>query len=169
MRGEEVSDSDEERRKKRDKRKKKGPDSATGSGASTPRKPKTKYLTVTDIQKAAPGLQIPDAFAPILDLTGRDQKLLTSSSGLLTPKAGTDVVAQTEAHKLARRAQGDLAAFVEEWKSLEERKAWLTMEEAQRQQELSELESSFAGLDVFSTVLDGVSQAAQDRDWDSVI
>ncbi|KAI1476532.1 TFP11-domain-containing protein [Daldinia eschscholtzii] len=169
MRGEEVSDSDEERRKKRDKRKKKGPDSATGSGASTPRKPKTKYLTVTDIQKAAPGLQIPDAFAPILDLTGRGQKLLTSSSGLLTPKAGTDVVAQTEAHKLARRAQGDLAAFVEEWKSLEERKAWLTMEEAQRQQELSELESSFAGLDVFSTVLDGVSQAAQDRDWDSVI
>ncbi|KAI1799251.1 TFP11-domain-containing protein [Daldinia bambusicola] len=169
MRGEEVSDSDEERRAKRDRKKKKGPDSAVGSGASTPRKPKTKYLTVTDIQKAAPGLQIPDAFTPILDLTGRDQKLLTSSSGLLTPKAGVEVVAQTEAQKLARRAQGDLTAFVEEWKSLEERKAWLTMEEVQRQQELNELESSFAGLDVFSTVLDGVSRAAQERDWDLVI
>ncbi|KAI0846534.1 TFP11-domain-containing protein [Daldinia vernicosa] len=170
MRGEDVVDSDEEeRRAKRERKKKKGSDSAVGSGASTPRKPKTKYLTVTDIKKAAPGLQIPDAFTPILDLTGRDQKLLTSSSGLLTPKAGTELATQTEAHKLARRAQGDLAAFVEEWRSLEERKAWLAMEEAQRQQELSELESNFAGLNVFSAVLDGVGQAAHDRDWDMVI
>ncbi|OTA98600.1 hypothetical protein M426DRAFT_325866 [Hypoxylon sp. CI-4A] len=168
MRGEEVIDSDEERKAKRE-RKKKGLSSASGSGASTPKRPKTKYMSVHDIQKAAPGLHIPDAFAPILDLTGRDQKLLTTSSGLLTPTTGTEVAAQTEARKLARRAQGDLAAFVEEWKSLEERKAWLAMEEAQRQQELNELESNFSGLAVFSTVLDGVSQASRDRDWDLVI
>ncbi|KAI0376246.1 TFP11-domain-containing protein [Hypomontagnella monticulosa] len=168
MRGEEVIDSDEERKKKREG-KKKGLDSVAGSGASTPKKPKTKYLTVNDIQKAAPGLHIPDAFAPILDLTGRDQKLLTSGSGLLTPTTGTEAVAQTEARKLARRAQGDLAAFVEEWKSLEERKAWLAMEETQRQQELSELEAVFSRLGVFSSVLDGVSQAFRDREWDLVI
>ncbi|KAI1382866.1 TFP11-domain-containing protein [Hypoxylon trugodes] len=168
MRGEEVIDSDEERKAKREKRKK-GKDSTASSGTSTPRRAKTKYLTLTDIQKAAPGLNIPDAFAPILDLTGRDQKLLTSSSGLLTPTAGTEVAAQTEARKLARRAQGDLTAFVEEWKSLEERKAWLSMEEIQLQHELDELESNFLGLGVFSSVLDGVSQAARDRNWDLVI
>ncbi|KAL7624693.1 hypothetical protein AAE478_006263 [Parahypoxylon ruwenzoriense] len=169
MRGEEVIDSDEERKKAKRERKKKGLDSGSGSGASTPRRPKTKYLTVNEIQKAAPGLHIPDAFAPILDLTGRDQKLLTSNSGLLTPTAGTELAAQTESRKLARRAQGDLAAFVEEWKSLEERKAWLDMETHQRQQELDELESDFSGLNVFSSVLDGVSTAARDREWDLVI
>ncbi|KAI0833997.1 TFP11-domain-containing protein [Hypoxylon sp. FL0890] len=168
MRGEEVVDSDEERKARREIRKK-GVDSSAGSGASTPRKPKTKYLTVSDVQRAAPGLHIPDAFAPILDLTGRDQKLLTTGSGLLTPTAGTEVATQTEARKLARRAQGDLAAFVEEWKSLEGRKAWVAMEETQRQQELSELENNFLGLSVFSSVLDGVSQAARNRDWDLVI
>ncbi|KAI0880194.1 TFP11-domain-containing protein [Annulohypoxylon maeteangense] len=168
MRGEEVIDSDEERKGKRERRKK-GRDSTAGSGASTPRKPKTKYLTVTDIQKAAPGLHIPDTFTPILDLTGRDQKLLTSGSGLLTPTTGTEVAAQTEARKLTRRAQGDLTAFVEEWKSLEERKAWLAMEETQRQQELDELKDRFSVLSMISSVLDGVSQGARDRDWDRVI
>ncbi|KAI2468874.1 TFP11-domain-containing protein [Annulohypoxylon bovei var. microspora] len=168
LRGEDVVDSDEERKEKREKRTK-GRESTAGSGASTPRKPKTKYLTVTDIHKAAPGLHIPDAFTPILDLTGRDQKLLTSSSGLLTPTTSTEVAAQTEARKLARRAQGDLAAFVEEWKSLEERKAWLAMEETERHQELDVLQDNFSALSVISSVLDGVSQAAHDRDWDHVI
>ncbi|KAI0019851.1 GC-rich sequence DNA-binding factor-like protein-domain-containing protein [Xylariomycetidae sp. FL0641] len=169
MRGEEVVDSDEERKKAKRERKKKGVGSLSGSGASTPRRPKKKYMTVGDMQKAAPGLHIPDAFAPILDMTGRDQKLLTSSSGLLTPTAGTEVVEQTEARKLARRAQGDLAAFVEEWKSLGERKAWLDMETHQRQQELEELEAEFSSLAVFSTVLDDISRAARDQQWDPVI
>ncbi|KAI8957619.1 TFP11-domain-containing protein [Daldinia sp. FL1419] len=165
----EVVDSDEEGKLRREKRKKRSPGSAIGSGASSPRKSKPKYLTITDIQKAAPGLQIPDAFTPILDLTGRNQKLLTSSSSLLTPKGSSGTATQTEAHKLARRAQGDLAAFVEEWRSLEERKTWLITEEAQRQQELIELESDFAGLDIFSSILDGVSKASRNRDWDQVI
>ncbi|KAI5864124.1 TFP11-domain-containing protein [Durotheca rogersii] len=168
MRGEDVVDSDEERKKAKQKRKK-GLINGPGSGASTPRKPKTKYLTVNDMQKAAPGLHIPDAFAPILDMTGRDQKLLTSSSGLLTPTTGTEVVSQTESQKLARRAQGDLTAFVEEWKGLEERKAWLDMETVQRRQELDELESDFSGLSIFSSILEGVGQAARNREWDLVI
>lgn len=103
-------------------------------------------------------------------MTGRDQKLLTSGSGLLTPTAGgAELVEQTEARKLARRAQGDLAAFVEEWKTLEERKAWLDMETLQRQQEVDELESEFSSLQMFSLVLDEVCQSARDQEWDPVI
>ncbi|KAI1343740.1 GC-rich sequence DNA-binding factor-like protein-domain-containing protein [Xylariaceae sp. FL0016] len=169
MRGEEVIDSDEERKKAKRERKKKGLDSGTASGASTPRRPKTKYMTLNEAQKAAPGLHIPDAFAPILDMTGRDQKLLTSGSGLLTPTAGTELVEQTESRKLARRAQKDLEVFVDEWKSLEERKAWLDMETHQRQQELEELESDFSSLQVFSSVLDEISQAAREQQWDPII
>lgn len=168
MRGEEIVDSEDEKKKKRE-RKKKGLDSGTASGASTPRRPKTKYLTVNDIKKAAPGLHIPDAFAPILDMTGPDRKMLTPGSGLLTPTAGSEVVEQTEARKLAGRAQRDLNAFVEEWKTLEERKAWLDMETHQREQELQELETEFRGLELFASVLHEISQAARDKEWDPVI
>ena len=172
LRGEEVSDSDSEKKKKREKNKQKknlGLDSGSASGASTPKRPKTKYLTVNDIQKAAPGLHIPDAFAPILDLTGRDQKLLTSSSGLLTPTAGTEAVKQSEAGKLARRAQGDLGAFVEEWKNLQEKKAWLDMQIREGEQALADLQTDLTGLETFHAVLDEISAAARSREWDPVI
>ncbi|KAI1151495.1 GC-rich sequence DNA-binding factor-like protein-domain-containing protein [Nemania diffusa] len=168
LRGEDVPDSDEERKEGKRERKK-AADSGSGSAVSTPKRSKPKYMTVGDIQKAAPGLHIPEAFAPILDMTGRDQRLLTSGSGLLTPTAGTELVEQTEARKRARRAQGDLTAFVEEWKTLEERKAWLDMEAHQRQQEVDELESEFSSLQIFSLVLDEVCQAARDQQWDPII
>ncbi|KAI0966077.1 GC-rich sequence DNA-binding factor-like protein-domain-containing protein [Xylaria arbuscula] len=169
MRGEDVPDSDDERKRAKRERKKRAGESGSGSGVSTPRRSKPKFMTVGDIQKVAPGLHIPEAFAPILDMTGRDQKLLTSGSGLLTPTAGAELVEQTEARKLARRAQGDLAAFVEEWKTLEERKAWLDMETLQRQQEVDELQSEFSSLQVFSSVLDEVCQAAREQQWDPVL
>lgn len=172
MRGEEVVDSEEEEKKKKHERRKKraqGLDSGTASGGSTPRRPKTKYVTVNDMKKAAPGLHIPDAFAPILDMTGPGHRMLTSGSGLLTPTAGTETVEQTEARKLAGRAQRDLTAFVEEWKTLEERKAWLDMETHQRQQELGETQAAFGKLQVFASVLDEITQAAADKEWDPVI
>ncbi|ORY58467.1 GC-rich sequence DNA-binding factor-like protein-domain-containing protein [Pseudomassariella vexata] len=169
LRGEEIVDSDEEKKKRKRDRKKQGHVSSAGSGASTPRKPKTRYLTVSDIKKAAPGLHIPDAFAPILDMTGPGKKMLTSGSGLLTPTTGTEVVEQTEARKLAGRAQRDLSAFVEEWKTLEERKAWLGMETHQRQQELDEVQKEFASLQKFASALDVISQAARDKEWDPII
>ncbi|KAI1861928.1 hypothetical protein JX265_009431 [Neoarthrinium moseri] len=172
LRGEEVIDSDEEekKRKKKSRDRKKGLDSASASGASTPKRPKTKYLTVNDIKKAAPGLHIPDAFAPILDMTGPGQKMLAPGSGLMTPTAGpTEVVEHTEARKLAGRAQRDLNAFVEEWKTLEERKAWLDMEIHQRQQDLDELAGQFSSLQVIASILEEVSLAARNTEWDSVI
>ena len=162
-RGEDVIDSEDEDKKRRQKardRKLKGLDSGTASGNSTPRRPKTKYLTVNDMKKAAPGLHIPDAFAPILDMTGPGQKLLTPGSGLMTPTAGTEVLESAEARKLAGRAQRDLTAFVEEWKTLEERKAWLDMEAHQRQQALDELNNSFVAMELVASLLERISHAA---------
>ncbi|KAK5635925.1 hypothetical protein RRF57_011637 [Xylaria bambusicola] len=176
LRGEDVLDSDEERKAKRERKKRTGAgESGSGSGVSTPRRSKTKYMTVGDVRKAAPGLHIPEAFAPILDMTRPDQRLLTSRSGLLTPTAGaagtssTEVVEQTEARKAARQVQGTLAACVEEWKALEERKAWLDMEVLQRQQEVEERESEFSLLQAFSLLLGDISQATRDQQWDPVI
>ena len=167
LRGEKYEDSDEERKK----RKKKPKTSGTDSGVSTPRKaPKPKFRTVEEVQRAAPGLQIPEAFAPILDMTGPGHRLLTSTSGLLTPTAaGAETVEQTENKKLARQAQNDLSAFVEEWKNLEERKAYVEMEIVQQQQEVEEYQREFSQIKSFAETVEGISQAAKDGQWDPVI
>lgn len=152
LRGEAVEDSEEEEKKKKKKAARKktlasGVSSGAGSGASTPRRQKPKYLTLDEIKKAAPGLKIPDALTPILDLTGPGKKMLTSSSGLMTPTRGTPTAESseaTESRKLARRAQTDFMAILEEWRSLQERKAYL---ELQLQQERQELEEFTAGLE----------------------
>ncbi|KAI0161596.1 TFP11-domain-containing protein [Xylariaceae sp. FL1272] len=168
MRGEDVPDSDEERKKAKRERKK-AAGSGSASGMSTPKRSKPKYMTVSDIEKVAPGLHIPEAFAPILDMTGPDQKLLTSSSGIMTPTAGTELVEQTESKKLTRRAQADLASFVEEWKTLEDQKAWLDMETHRCQQETDEMQAEFSALSMFSSILDEICEAAQNQQWDPVI
>ncbi|KAF7871539.1 hypothetical protein EAF04_003646 [Stromatinia cepivora] len=172
LRGEKIEDSDEERRKRRRKPKTSGTDSGM-SGFSTPRKAaKPKYRTVEEVQRAAPGLEIPEAFAPILDMTGPGQKLLTSTSGLLTPTAGppkTESVEEIENRKLARRAQNDLSAFVEEWKNLEERKAYTEMELIQQQQELDEEQRQYEQMKLFAESIQGIAKAVQDGQWDPVI
>jgi len=171
LRGEQYEDSDEERKKRRRKPRASGIESGSGSGMSTPRRAqKPKFRTLEEVQRAAPGLQIPDAFAPILDMTAPVQRLLTSTSGLLTPTAtGTESVEQIESKKLARRAQNDLSAYVEEWKNLEERKAYIEMTIIQQQQEIDEEQREFDRMKSFANTVQSISQAVKDFQWDPVI
>jgi tuftelin-interacting protein 11 len=170
IRGEKYEDSDEERKKRRKKPRASGIESGSGSGMSTPRRAqKPKFRTLEEVQRAAPGLQIPDAFAPILDMTAPGQRLLTSTSGLLTPTTGTESVEQIESKKLARRAQNDLSAYVEEWKNLEERKAYIEMTIIQHQQELEEEQREFDRMKSFADSVHSISQSVQDLQWDPVL
>ncbi|CAK7230326.1 hypothetical protein SEUCBS140593_007552 [Sporothrix eucalyptigena] len=166
LRGEEVIDSEEEERKaKAAARKKKqamlrGEGSGGTSGTSTPRRPKKKYMTMDEVKKAVPGLHIPEAFTPILDMTGPGRKMLTTSSGLMTPTSSAaaggaaaspgspgaeETAEQAESRKLARRAQSDFMAILEEWQSLQNRKAFAELQAQQERQELDTLETSLQG------------------------
>lgn len=173
IRGEKYEDSDEERKKKRKKPKIPGTlglESGSGSGASTPRRAqKPKFRTLEEVQRAAPGLRIPDAFAPILDMTAPFQRLLTSVDGLMTPTGATQSVEQIESRKLARRAQNDLSAYVEEWKNLEERKAYVEMSILQQQQEVEEEQKEYDRMKLFADTVQSISQAVSDSEWDPVI
>ncbi|KAK2596654.1 hypothetical protein QQS21_006275 [Conoideocrella luteorostrata] len=152
LRGEKVVDSDEEE-KKRKKAKKKALGVA-GSGSSTPRRQKTKYLTADELKASAPGLHIPEAFTPILDMTGPGSKMLTSTSGIMTPTSGIAEPPEiVEARKLVKRAQTDLQAFSEEWRNLEERKAWIDLELKEREREMQDLRSDFERLQSFSDMV----------------
>lgn len=168
MRGETVIDSDEEEKKKRKAKAKKALGGRQDSGSSTPARQKTKYLTAEELKAAAPGLHIPDAFTPILDMTGPGGKMLTSTSGIMTPTSGVpDSADVIEARKLAKRAQADLAAFLEEWKRLQERNSYLELELKEREEEVEDLHSEFAKLNLFSNLISQKLLAA--TEWDQVI
>ncbi|KAL2752426.1 hypothetical protein ACRALDRAFT_1036985 [Sodiomyces alcalophilus JCM 7366] len=156
LRGETVIDSDEEeKRRRREKKKKKAPGSGVTSGTSTPARHKTTFMTAEELRRTAPGLQIPEAFAPILDMTGPGSKLLTSTSGLLTPTSGAvpESAEVAEARKLAKRAHADLAAFSEEWRNLADRKSWIDHELREREKEAADLTSEFGQLQLFANIV----------------
>lgn len=167
LRGEVVIDSDEEE-KRRKKAKKMSRGIAGRSASGTPRRQKTKYITAEELKAAAPGLHIPDAFTPILDMTGPEGKLITSASGVMTPRGGVaepdEVV---EARKLVKRAQAELMAFSEEWRSLEERKSWLRLELREREQEVDDLRSELGRLQNLSAIV--AEQLTQASDWNQVV
>ncbi|KAI9896526.1 hypothetical protein N3K66_008698 [Trichothecium roseum] len=168
LRGEEVVDSDEEEKKRKRRSKKKTIASAFDSAGSTPRRQKPKYLTAEELKAAAPGLNIPEAFTPILDMTGPGGKMLTSASGIMTPTSGvaesTEII---EARKLVKRAQADLMAFSEEWRSLEERKKWTDLELTEKEKELEDLTSDFERIRVFSNLVS--EQLVTATEWRQVI
>ncbi|RCI09936.1 hypothetical protein L249_8376 [Ophiocordyceps polyrhachis-furcata BCC 54312] len=167
LRGEVVIDSDEEEKRQR-KAKKMSRGIAGRSASSTPRRQKTKYITAEELKAAAPGLQIPDAFAPILDMTGPEGKLITSTSGVMTPGGGVVESSEVvEARKLVKRAHAELMAFSEEWRSLEERKSWLGLELREREQEVEDLRSDLERLQSLSTLI--AEQLTQASDWDEVV
>ncbi|KAL7928644.1 GC-rich sequence DNA-binding factor-like domain-containing protein [Trichoderma chlorosporum] len=168
LRGEEVVDSEEEERKRRKAKKKARGAVAYSSAGSTPMRQRTKYLTADELKKKAPGLNIPEAFAPILDMTGPGGKLLTSTSGIMTPSSGVPESTELiEARKLAKRAQSDLLAFSDEWKNLESRKTWVNLELKQREQEIEDLRSDFERLQTFANVV--TDRLVDATEWEQVM
>lgn len=138
-RGEEYEDSSEEERKARRKRKEVAK-STNGSGASTPgyfTKAKTKYRTAAEMEASADGLEVPSVLKSLIDATGKENRLLTSTAGLMTPTPGTPS-AETEAEKIANRARRDLESFVESWNDITERRKFVAAEEEQVVKELAE-------------------------------
>lgn len=155
-RGEQYEDSSEEARKARRERRKKTHAGAVsgGSGASTPggvRKPKTKYRTIADVQAAAPGLEVPvQMLSSIVDATGNERKMLTSTVGLMTP---TGLPSDSEADKIAKRERLELEAFIEGWHGVQEQKVYIEEHEGQHRVELDQMMEDLHRL---QTVMDAI-------------
>ena len=135
-RGQTVEESSDEenqrRRKKKDGRK---TESRSGTGTPVPRPKKPQFRTAHELEADMEGLEVPNVLKSLIDATGKEQRTLTSTAGLM---AGQGFVGsgEGEALKLARRARHDLEAFADEWKGLTERKSFIEIEEAQVVDEL---------------------------------
>ncbi|KAK2755981.1 hypothetical protein FQN54_005778 [Arachnomyces sp. PD_36] len=157
-RGEVLEDSSDEERKKRQKRKEERRKQTRGgdSGTSTPGGfVKPKYKTAREIEADIAGLEVPNVLKSLIDATGKEQKLLTSTAGLMN---SVDFVNSNEgeALKIARRARNDLEAFAEEWKALGERKSYVEIEEAQVVEEMDIQDKSIAQLTSLTSAVEAL-------------
>lgn len=158
-RGEEVEDSSDEERKQRQKKKeeRRRREDRSETGTPVPRT-KSKFRTAREIEQDMGGLEVPNVLKTLIDATGKEQRVLTSTAGLM---AQQDFVTQGEGEtvKIARRARHDLEAFADEWKGLTERKKYIELEEAQivdqldtsqlKIDQLTELVTAVGNLEIF--------------------
>lgn len=151
-------DSSDEERKARRRRKEAASKSPATSGASTPAgfaRPRTRYRTAAEIEASADGLEVPNVLKSLVDATGRENRLLTSTAGLMTPTPGTPG-ADTEAEKIAKRARRDLEGFVDSWNDVTERKRHVEAEAAQAQRELDEQLQEIRQLHAVAEAVEGL-------------
>lgn len=181
-RGEKYEDDSSEEERKRRSRKKEGrksmgPGGSAGtSGTSTPggtarRKP--KYRTARDIEAATPGLEIPNVLKSLVDMTGKDTKLLTSTAGLMTP---TDFVSagEAQAHKNAQRARLELEAYVEDWNGLTERKDFVEYEQRDTEKQIEKTQMQMQKLSLINEAVEGLQRTAEpshelETQWENTI
>ncbi|RPA74388.1 TFP11-domain-containing protein [Ascobolus immersus RN42] len=114
-RGQVIEDSDEERQKAKARKKAKQKEER---GEGPGKKKKKTFLTAEELK--ASGLEVPKALLEIVDLTGREKRVIGSGE-VGTPKGETPPV-QTEREKIAKMARRDVDAFGQEWRNLQERK-----------------------------------------------
>lgn len=134
-RGESIDESSDEERKTQ-RRKKEERKSASRSGTGTPvSRPKPKFRTAREMEVDMKGLEVPNVLKSLVDATGKEQRVLTSTAGLMTSQEFV-TQGQGEGLKIARRARHDLEAFADEWKGLTEKKKFIELEEAQVVDEL---------------------------------
>ena len=146
FRGEVVEDSSEEEKKRKRRLKEKRKSGVMGKAGTPIAKPKQKYRTAAEMEAAADGLEVPNILKSIIDATGQETMLLTSTAGLMHTQNAM-VPAETEATKIARRARRDLEDFTNEWNALKERKLYFEDEETQLSVAILEQEEETRGME----------------------
>ncbi|KAL4945385.1 hypothetical protein BDV06DRAFT_184787 [Aspergillus oleicola] len=176
LRGETVEESSDEEFKRKKRQQRKDKQRADGEGRPVAKK-KSQFRTAREIEADMAGLEVPNVLKSLIDATGKEQRVLTSTAGLMQQFEFVNTE-QSEAYKIARRARQDLEAFADEWKGLTERKHYIEQDEAQivdqldtnqRQiDQLSALVAAFAALEVIPEEKSGSSQAKLDHVTDQL-
>lgn len=138
--GETVENSsDEEKQRRRKKKQERKTESRSGTGTPVARV-KPQFRTAREMETDMEGLEVPNVLKSLVDATGKEQRVLTSTAGLMSSQQFV-TQGEGEALKIAQRARNDLEAFADEWKGLTERKKFIEIEEAQVVEELDEYQS----------------------------
>lgn len=156
-RGEVLEDSsDEERRIRQKKKEARRQEARSETGTPVPRT-KPQFRTAREMEVDMEGLEVPNVLKSLVDATGKEQRILTSTAGLMAPQQFVNQ-GEGENLKIAQRARHDLEAFADEWKGLTERKNFIEIEESQiveglddhraRAEQLTELVADVGSLEI---------------------
>ncbi|RKF54540.1 G-patch domain-containing protein [Erysiphe neolycopersici] len=132
-----------------------------------PKKPQNpRFKTLAEVHSAAPGLQVPDSFTKILDMTIQGQGKLTSLTEIKSFITKHEVNECPERRKLAQRANNDLSAYIEEWKTLEKKKSHIKLTISQQRENITKKQLCYDDMQLLSSKLDYFSQLVKDMRWD---
>ena len=135
-RGETVEEDSSEEERRRRKQKKEERKRREGGHTGTPiARTKPQFRTAREMEADTAGLEVPNVLKSLVDATGKERRVLTSTAGLMAPLEFLSQ-GEGEAFKIAQRARHDLEAFADEWKGLTEAKKFIEDEEAQIVDEL---------------------------------
>ncbi|KAI5293171.1 hypothetical protein KEM52_005778 [Ascosphaera acerosa] len=149
--------SDEERRKSKARRE------AARAARPAAAPPRPRFRTAREIEEEAQGLEVPNVLRSLIDATGKEHKLLTSTAGLMQPVSFVSAD-ESEAFKIAQRARHDLEAFAEEWKALRERKEYIAAEEVQIIEEVDLRKAKQERMQAFATAVGGLQRPSEGTD-----
>jgi tuftelin-interacting protein 11 len=172
-RGEKFEDSEEEERKAKQRRQQARRTGGGFAGDGASRKKKVVYKSAADIERDAEGLHIPASLKSIIDATGQETKLLTSTAGLMSEQSESSRQ-EIEAEKIAKRAKRDLEAFADTWKELTERQKVIEAEEKELAQQLGEQVAELEKLDQLTEAVERLRQLAidttsiEDESWETI-
>lgn len=170
FRGEVLEDSSEEERKRRRQQKEKSKSGGSGQQARSTAKAKPKYRTAAEIEAAAEGLEIPNVLKSIIDATGQETRLLTSTAGLMSAQS-LMVPQETESMKLSRMAQRESVAFADEWTALQNRKDHFDQQTLELQAAISQQKEERLALDALIDAIGNLQGklSAGMADWESTM
>jgi len=153
QRGEKYEDSSEEERNARKAKKQADRTrSSAGVGARGAARHRPKIRTVAEIEEEG-GLRIPNVFKSLIDMTGSQPKLLTSTAGLLATRQSTVVNAESEGDKLAKYARKELDAFDDVWRGIQDRRRYADVQSRRVQDEIRAKETAIKHLHQMSEVV----------------
>lgn len=157
QRGEVLEDSSDEERRIRQKKKEARRREARSETGTPVSRTKPQFRTAREMEVDMEGLEVPNVLKSLVDATGKEQRVITSTAGLMAPQQFVNQ-GEGENLKIAQRARHDLEAFADEWKGLTERKNFIEIEESQiveglddyraRADQLTDLVADVGGLEI---------------------
>ena len=141
------------------------------SGRSTPvsgkRKIQTpKYKTAAEISKDAGGLELPSTLYKLVDMTGPKAREVSSVSEMLTSSianaAGGATPEEVETMKIAKLARREVENYANEWRSLQDRKAYAKMEKPRALNGIARLTEELDKLKLLETRVEEIMEVSEE-------
>ena len=162
LRGQTLDHSSEEERKRR-REKKERSKKTSGQSTPSPHPRRPKFKTVVELESNLEGLEVPNVLKSLVDLNGKEATLSASN---FTP-------AETDASRVAKRAQRHMEAFASSWQALQDEKKYhgtetvqlVTEMDRQRDeaQQLEDVLQAVQGLEVSSDL-----QVSDEAQWNAM-